>query len=216
MDASNPILEYANKKVFPFYNDLATILIISIISFILIVPIFTIGASMIAAHKVVNDVYDGNYSSEKERIKAMIENFSQNLVRGLPISIILVITVFTELIYIWIALTTYSDLFFILSSVGLYLVIVSFSILLRTSNIMSQDPSFTFVDAFLHSVLITSSNKKLYIKHIGRMVIIVFVCIVIPIFGFILLPGVLYIMEVRSYKTIVTNQDITSLKTSGG
>ncbi|MFC6907230.1 hypothetical protein [Halalkalicoccus tibetensis] len=214
MKVTDLISRYTDENLSYVYDDLVTIITISVLFFILSIPVFTIGSSMIAAHKVINDVHDGRRISEMGRMKVMIRTFSQNLLRGLPISILLLLLFFMELMYIQITLVTGSSTFLVLSVVGLYIIILTLPALIRSSNIMSQSGSSTFIGSVLHSLLTITSDKKGYVKHVGKMSLIVAICSLIPILGVILLPGILSVMEVKSYETVVTNRDVASPKKS--
>lgn len=212
MKVTDFVSRYTYKNISYIYDDLTTIIAVSVLFFVLSIPVFTIGSSMIAAHKVINDVHDGRRISELERMKVMIRTFSRNFLRGLPISILLLFLFLLEMMYIRIALVTNSSTFLVLSVVGLYVIILTTSVLIRSSNIMSQSGSSTFINSVLHSLLTIKSDKRGYMKHVGKMSLVVAICSLIPILGVILLPGVLCVMEVKSYETVVTNRDVESPK----
>lgn len=185
------------------YSDLVSIVILSVLASLAVIPLITIGAAIVALVETLTETIAGELAgegvSERQRALRFVRAVRANLWRGLPLSALIVAVIGSTGVYLLIATAVGSTGFLLGAAVGLYAVFCTIALSLRTASLLVRMPEeqtqsmFATVRDAAYHLLETPSFTVLAIVF---MVVLVALSVTLRIAVVILLPGLLALLEV--------------------
>lgn len=189
------------------YNDLVTVIVVSVLFTLISLPLVTIGGALVglvgALTEHVATIAAGEKMTERETARRFLAMTRANVLTGLPFSVLLVGTLGATALYGTLATSGRNIAFFLGAVIGGYAVLVAIVVTFRaaslsvrapadnrpTSRRALRDASFHLLDASSYSVLQTVTAG-----------ILVSLCVVTKVGVVLLLPGMLGVLEVISFE----------------
>jgi hypothetical protein len=126
------------------YSDLVTVVVVSVLTALAALPVVTLGGAIIAGVDTLTTVIraEGRTeapSTERARLVYFSESFRGNLVRGIPLGLLLVGVSVATTAYAIIALSTGSTAFLLGAVAGLYATVLAMLWVYRTASIIVRE-----------------------------------------------------------------------------
>lgn len=184
------------------YYEIASLIAVSVMFWLCSLPLFTIGAALLAVFELLEEIYRGTApSSERGRMRYFGRRVRANVVRGLPISVVTIFAFANTSLYFAIGWSGRAHYYVLGGLVGLYLclfVVVSVS---RTSNIMIQDQEQLRTAARSTGETWVRYTDYTIVQSILTVLVVLLSVAVLPAVV-LLLPGALGLLEVICYEEL--------------
>ncbi|MFC4357663.1 hypothetical protein ACFO0N_06835 [Halobium salinum] len=191
------------------YDELVTVVVLSLLFSLAAVPVVPVGAAIIALvgtlTGAVGDELDGRKGSERQRGAAFLREVRRQLRRGLPLTGVTVGTVAVTAVYYLLGVGTRSGTFLLGATIGLYAVVLATVVALRASSLIARAPpdrqpsgGRALRDAAYH-LLDTPSFSVLVAVFAA---IVSGLCLATGVGVVLLLPGLLGLLEVVAFEEV--------------
>lgn len=189
------------------YDQIIIVSIVSLLGVLFAFPVFTIGPVCLAAIATVS--HSVHQRSEIDSVtdsqltRRFLGSIREQFRRGLLFSVLIVGSLLVTVVYLSLAFESGSALFWIGSAFGLYTLLAVVLLTFRTGYVLARtDDELGAVDAAVAGIDVAkrapgySALQYLF----GGLLVVVLTAL--PIFGMVLLIGVLAVLEIVAYETI--------------
>ncbi|QRV17404.1 DUF624 domain-containing protein (plasmid) [Haloterrigena salifodinae] len=185
------------------YDELATVVVTSVLFVLTSLPIITVGAAIIALVETLTAVVAGDSPRrEVDRARQFVRSYRCNLRAGIPFSGVLIGVVASTYLYLILAIGQGSE--FILGGlVGLYAIVVVVTLLFRAASILARLPENerpNAVEALREAVRVSLFRLSYTILHLATVGVLLVAGGSVWISLVILVPGLLAILEVIAFE----------------
>lgn len=189
------------------YDDLVTVVVVSLLTTLTALPVVTIGASLLACCETMTAVVTGEGrggpSTERQRINLYRESFRRHLQRGFLYSLLLIIVFITTVSYIALAYSIRAEGFLLGAILGLYAIVLVLVWTFRAGSILIRtEDQLGYFAAMREGAYVALSDPAYSALHV---VIAGFFVLLMAVFGIavpLLLPGVLAVLEVVTFEEL--------------
>jgi hypothetical protein len=189
------------------YTDLTTVVLVSVLTTLTMIPIITIGAGLFACCETLTAVITGEGrggpTTERARFRLYREAFQRHLVHGLPYSALIVAVFVTVYAYVRLAYTLQSGVFLLGSLLGLYVLVLTLIWTLRASSIVIRTENTPgFINAMREGSYVALAEPPYSALHIVTAGLLIGLTAAFGIAVPLLLPGLLAVLEVVVFEDL--------------
>jgi hypothetical protein len=189
------------------YDDLMTVVLVSLLTALTALPVVTIGASLLACCETMTAVVTGEGrggpSTERQRVSLYCESFRRHLRRGLMYSLLLILVFITTVSYVALAYSIRAEGFLLGAILGLYAIVLVLVWTFRAGSVLIRiEDQMGFFAAMREGAYIALSDPAYSTLHV---VVAGFFVLFMAVFGIaipLLLPGVLAVLEVVMFEEL--------------
>lgn len=181
------------------YQEITSVIVISAVFWLLTIPVVTIGAALLALFEVMGAIYnDGTPSTEQARIKQFVRSVRRNLVKGIPLTLLVLFILVNTGWYFLIAVSERGSYLVIGGLVGIYACLLVLMFSSRVANIMISD-GIDWGPAIRQAGASWRTRPHYTVLQVSIAAIAVIASIAFPIALLLLLPGGLALFELIFY-----------------
>lgn len=181
------------------YTEMLTVVLLSVAFTLTMIPVVTLGSGLVAlVHTMQTVVLSSDRPPERDRLKLFVSEFRAHLYTGLPYTGAAVLAAFAIFSYISLVVTAPGIQAILGGLVGFYALIIVPVWLFRISNLSTNysSESTGFIHALIYSGQLTVEYPLYTFLHLVSVGALIVICSIVPIALFVVLPGVLAVLEV--------------------
>lgn len=163
------------------------------------IPVITIGSGLLALVRTMQIVVlSSDRISERDRLKMFFSEFRAHLYTGFPYTGILLLTAFAVYSYISLLVSIPGIQAIVVGLVGLYALIIVPAWLFRIANLSTNysTKATGFIRSLINSIHLTIEYPLYTFIHLVSVGVLIVMCSIVPIALFVVLPGILAVLEV--------------------
>ena len=193
------------------YHEITTVIAISVVFWLFTLPVVTIGATLLALLDVMGDVYhDGSPRTERGRVRRFAVSVRANLVRGLPLTVLVLFVFVNTVWYFAIVLSEPGSYYLVGGLVGVYALLVAFLFSFRLANVAVRTGA-DWRSAARRAGTGWLRNPHFSVLQISVATIMILVSVAFPVALLLALPGWLALFELVSYEELFGSDPRTVL-----
>ncbi|GAB3035549.1 hypothetical protein [Natronobiforma cellulositropha] len=181
------------------YREIVSIILLSGAFWLAVLPIFTSGAAVLSLAASMRSIYDGTApSGERARLRAFAGGVRSSVVRGLPITAILVVTVGNTVAYTLLGIAGQVPEFLLAGLAGLYLCLLVTVFVSRVAH-LEADAGDGLLAATRATLRSWRAHPHVAVVHLTIVALCGVVSFAFPVFLLFLLPGGAMLLEITSH-----------------
>lgn len=193
------------------YHEITSILVLSGVFWLSLIPVVTIGAALLALSDVVGGIYrKGTPRSEWDRIRRFTRSFRENLVPGLPLSVFVLFVFSNTVAYFLILLSDRAPYYLIGGLIGVYACILATMIAFRVSHIMVCREAGWRIAA-RRAVRSWKDHAHFTVLQLAIIAPVLVISLLLPVSILLVLPAGLSLFELVFYKELTGTDPRTAL-----
>lgn len=198
------------------YREITSILALSVVFWLSLIPVVTIGAGLLALVDVMGGIYRGDTPrGERERLRRFTRSVCGNLVRGLPLSALVLFVFSNTVAYFLILLSGQATSYLIGGLVGVYACLLAIMIALRISNVMMRRGT-DWRTAARRAARSWTDNAHFTVLQLAIAALALVVSLLLPVSVLLVLPAGLALFELVFYEELTGTDPRTVLARYGG
>jgi uncharacterized membrane protein YesL len=194
------------------YRDIVTVLVLSLAWTLGSVPVVTLGPATLALcetmTRVVTDRSEDRLVNERDRLRAFGAAFRRYVLRGVPLSALLVALFLSVWFHGRIYTVSGEWLFSVSTLVGLYFLVVGIAWTMRAASLLVRAPSGNqpgLARAFLDGAELALEHPHYTVLQLLTVGAALVLASLQPVALLVLLPGTVAVVEVVAFEEIVNN-----------
>ncbi|SIR66139.1 hypothetical protein SAMN05421858_3198 [Haladaptatus litoreus] len=189
------------------YTNLVTVAALSIVFTLVSIPVVTAGAAVVALIEsvtvLVEEESDGGKVGERESVQRFLATFRENLLVGVPLSVLLAGSVGGTVLYTLLATIRTNLLFLFGIVVGGYVTVLAVLVVFRAATLVvrgTATDSFSSVSALRNATYHLFDAPWFSVLQAVFAAILIGICLVTQIGVVLVLPGMIAVLEVVSFE----------------
>ena len=197
------------------YYEMTSIVALSVLFWLVSLPLLSVGGAILALFDVLSSVYTGTGpTGERDRMSSYLQSVRRNVIRGLPLSGVILFVVFNTYWYFAIGLWGRATQFLLGGIFSVYVILIGIVSMLRLVNIERQTEV-----APRQAIRLTATSWR---QHTHFMIlqssvvgVIMGISVVFPAAVLCILPAGLTLFEVAAYEELTGTDPGTMLARYG-